>query len=68
MTLKKHLDTNHSIIAKNFEELINGPLKRIVEKQPTKKKPDFLNINFFGSTNPLKKMICSKKNLLDNLV
>jgi hypothetical protein len=32
-TLKKHLDTNHSIITKNFvEEMINGPLKIIVER------------------------------------
>jgi hypothetical protein len=36
--LKKHLDTNHSIIAKNFEEeMISGPLKRIVERNLLKK-------------------------------
>jgi len=56
VTLRKHLDKNHSIIAKKIEEeMINGPLKRIVERQPTLKIPNLLNINFFGSTNPLKK-------------
>jgi len=36
-TLKKHVDANHSIIAKIFEEEVRNPLKRKVEKQPAKK-------------------------------
>ncbi|CAK9232606.1 unnamed protein product [Sphagnum troendelagicum] len=36
-TLKKHVNTNHSIIANFFEEAINSPLKGKVEKKPAKK-------------------------------
>ncbi len=36
--LKKHVDANHSIIAKMFEEVVKNPLRRQVERQPTKSK------------------------------
>jgi hypothetical protein len=37
-TLKKHVNANHSIIVKMFEEEVNRSLKGEVEKQPTKKR------------------------------
>jgi hypothetical protein len=37
-TLKKHVNVNHSIIAKMFEEELNSPLKRKLEKQLSKKR------------------------------
>jgi hypothetical protein len=43
-TLKKHMDVNHTIIPKNFEEENNSPMTKIVEKQQSKKKP-----NVFGN-------------------
>ncbi len=38
--LKKHVDVDHFIIVKIFEEEINNEIGRIVERQPTKKKPN----------------------------
>jgi hypothetical protein len=32
------VDANHVLILKNFEEELNGLRRRILEKQPTKKK------------------------------
>jgi hypothetical protein len=42
-TLKKHLDANHVILAKRFEEEVNFPLRNILEKQPIKKRPNVFN-------------------------
>jgi hypothetical protein len=42
--LKKHVNANHFIIAKMFEEEVNRSLKGEVEKQPTKKR-----LNPYGS-------------------
>ncbi len=39
-TLKKHVDADHFIIVKKFEEEINNEIGRIIEKQPTKKRPN----------------------------
>jgi hypothetical protein len=36
-TLKKHVNANHSIIAKMFEEEVNNQLKGEVKKQLAKK-------------------------------
>jgi hypothetical protein len=36
--LKKHVNANHFIIAKMFEEEVNRSSKEIVEKQPTQKR------------------------------
>jgi hypothetical protein len=34
----KHADANHVLILKNFEKEFNGLRRKILEKQPTKKK------------------------------
>jgi len=36
-TLKKHVNANHFIITKMFEEEANNPLRGEVDNQPTKK-------------------------------
>ncbi len=36
MTLRKHVNANHVVIAKNMEEKINRHVKGVLEKQPTK--------------------------------
>jgi hypothetical protein len=38
ISLKKHVDVEHIVIAKMFEKEINFLLKRRKEKQPTKKR------------------------------
>jgi hypothetical protein len=35
IALKKHVDANHSIYVKKFEEEINNEIIRSVERQPT---------------------------------
>lgn len=39
----QHVNANHAIIIKTFEEEVNSPLKKTVQKQLTKKRP-----NLFG--------------------
>ncbi len=54
-TLKKYVNAYHSIIAKMFKEKMNNYLKREVEKQPTKKKPNPYNnaiVNCFVVKDP----------------
>jgi len=41
--LKKHVDADHDVLAKRFEEEVNSPFKNILEKQPTKKRPNVSN-------------------------
>jgi hypothetical protein len=56
--LKKHVNAYHSIIMKKFEEEINNGIIEIVEKQPTKRRPNVPRsvISFFKSIKePLKK-------------
>jgi hypothetical protein len=48
-TLKKHLDANHAMLAKTFEEEINSPLKYVLEKQPAKKGPMHLALKHQSS-------------------
>ncbi len=43
ITLKKHVDIDHVVLAKRFEEEMNSPLKNIFEKQPTEKRPNVFN-------------------------
>jgi hypothetical protein len=38
--LKKHGDANHGMIGKKLEEEINNLMKKQLEKQPTKKRPN----------------------------
>jgi len=40
IALKKHVDVDHSRIAKKFEEEINNEIIGSVEKQPTKERPN----------------------------
>jgi hypothetical protein len=40
--LKKHVDTNHSIIAKKFEEEINNEIVENVERKFAEKRPNVL--------------------------
>ncbi len=40
IVVKKHLNTNHCIIVKKFEEEINYEIIGNVEKEPTKKRPN----------------------------
>ncbi len=57
-TLKKHLNANHSTIAKLFEEAIDSPLKGKVEKKPSEKisnPSSNVIINFFVVKNLLHK-------------
>ncbi len=54
-TLKKYVNVDHSIIAKMFKEIINNSLKKEVQKQPTKKKPNPCSnaiVNFFVIKDP----------------
>jgi hypothetical protein len=36
MTLKKHVNANHVVIAKIMEEKVNRPVEEVLEKQPIK--------------------------------
>ncbi len=64
-TLKKHVNANHYIIAKMFEEEINNQLKWEVRKQPIEKiKSNTYNsviVNFLLPNNLSKRIICNKK-------
>jgi hypothetical protein len=40
IALKKHVDTNHFIIAKKIEEEINNRITKSVERQLAKKRPN----------------------------
>jgi len=42
IVLKKHVNVDHFIIAKKFEEKINNEIIGSVERQPTKKRPNVL--------------------------
>jgi len=65
IALKKKVDGNHVIIVKNNEEELNGLIKKILEQQLTKKRPNFSNnaiSNFFLlSKIHFKKMMCDEK-------
>jgi hypothetical protein len=54
-TLKKHVNVNHSIITKMFEEELNSPLKRKVDKQLGKKRSNPCGnaiVNFLATKYP----------------
>jgi hypothetical protein len=40
ISLKKHVDANHSIIVKKIEEEINNEIIGTIERQPAKKTPN----------------------------
>jgi hypothetical protein len=55
---KKHVDANHSIIAKKFEKEINNEIIANVERLPIKKRPNVLAsaiFVFFAIKEPFKK-------------
>ncbi len=66
-TLKKHVNTNDSIIAKMFEEEINNLMRGEVEKQLAKKIQIHLTMQlliFLLPKNLSKRTICNRKCLL----
>jgi hypothetical protein len=48
--LKKHVDADHVVLAKRFEKKMSFPLRNILEKQPTKKKPNVSNFEILESS------------------
>jgi len=55
ITLKKCVDVEHILIAKKFDEEVNSPVRRCLEKQTTKKRPINEIFEFFFVKDPLKK-------------
>jgi hypothetical protein len=56
--MKKHVNANHVIIAKIFEEEVNSPLKGKFDKHFAKKRSNpFGNaiVNFFATKKPSQK-------------
>jgi hypothetical protein len=41
--LKKHVDADHAILAKRFEEEMNFPLRNVFERQLAKNRPNVFN-------------------------
>jgi hypothetical protein len=64
-TLKKHGDANHTLIVKNIEEEVNGPLKRTFEKQLAKKMVNVLGnaLLIYLLLKILSKMMMCSKNI-----
>jgi hypothetical protein len=44
--LKKHVDANHVVFAKRFEQELNSPLRNILAKQPAKKGQMCLTLKY----------------------
>ncbi len=68
--MKNHVDANHAILTKRFEEEMNSPLRNILERQPTKKRPNVFNskiLEFFGAKDPFKKDVMQQKQFLQDL-
>jgi hypothetical protein len=68
IALKKHVDANHAMLAKRFEE-VNSPLRDVLEKKPTRKRPNVCNFKlskFFGAKDLFKKDV-QRKQVLQNL-
>jgi hypothetical protein len=68
------MNANHSIIAKMFEEKVNGSLKGEMEKQPTKKRLNPYGsaiVNFFVAKYPFqnqkKKLSSCNQSIYDYL-
>jgi len=64
IALKKHVDADHVVLEKRFEEKVNFPLRNILEKQPTKKRPNVSNFEiskFFGAKDHFKKYVVQQK-------
>jgi hypothetical protein len=64
IALKKHVDANHVMLAKRFEEGVNSPLRDVLEKQPTIKRPNVSNSEiseFFWCIRFFLKICCAMK-------
>jgi len=62
--VKKHVDVDHAIVAKKFEEKVNSPLRNVLTRQLVKKKPNVLNceiLELFGAKDPFKKDVVQQK-------
>jgi hypothetical protein len=60
--LKNHVDADHAIIAKKFEEEVNNKIRGLVEKQLTKKRLNVSSIiisSFFVVKMFVKQMMCN---------
>jgi len=58
IALKKHVDANHVMLGKRFEEESNFLLRDVLEKQPAIKRPNVSNSTIsevFGAKDILKK-------------
>jgi hypothetical protein len=45
--LKKHVDVEHNLLAKKFNEEVNSSRRTQVERQPTKKRKNVSSSKFF---------------------
>ncbi len=62
--MKKHVDVDHAIVAKKFEEKVNSPLRNVLTRQLVKKKPNVFNceiLELFGAKDPFKKDVVQQK-------
>jgi len=64
-TLKKHVDADHVMLAKGFEEEMNSPLKQLVIKRPNVFNSKISE--FFGAKDPFKKDVVQQKKFLQDL-
>jgi hypothetical protein len=70
IVLKKHVDANHNLIARNFEEEVNNNKKNLLQKQLAKKGAIITNneiSKFFGAIDPYKNNNVHQKKVLKNL-
>jgi hypothetical protein len=69
IVLKKHMDANHGIIVKKFEEEVNNNFKSQLESQLAKKRfvvNSSMISNFFRAINPYKKDNVHEKDFVEN--
>jgi hypothetical protein len=70
IALKNHVDGDHAIIVKNIGEEVNGLIRRILEGQTMKTRPNVSNFaifKFFIIKNPFKKDDEQQNDFLKNL-
>jgi len=67
LTLKKHVDGKHNLLAKKLDEEVNNLVRTQGERQPTKKKQSVSSFEFFSKNSQnvfTKRMKCNINNLL----
>jgi hypothetical protein len=70
IVLKKHVDTNHNLIARNFEKEVNNNIKNPLQMQLAKKGTIITSsefFKFFGAIDPYKKDNVHQNEVLENL-